>query len=105
MASLRREGRSGIGAERIPGAEHKIPPYTLTSDMHVAHVFIGRFDLPVPLSTVLVAAMAVVAASFGLIYLLPPRPPEPEKPGPLVPRAAVMALQALAVLTVAYLAV
>jgi hypothetical protein len=72
--------------------------------MHLAHVFIGRFDLPVPLSAVLVAAMAVVAASFGLIYLLPPRPPEPEKPGPLVPREVVMALQALAVLTVAYLA-
>ena len=58
--------------------------------MHLAHVFIGRFDLPVPLSAVLLAAMAVVAASFGLIYLLPPRSSEPEKPGPRVPRAVVM---------------
>ena len=73
--------------------------------MHLAHVFIGRFDLPVPLSAVLVAAMAVVAASFGLIYLIPPRTPEPEKPGPLVPRAVVMGLQVLAVLTVVYLVV
>jgi hypothetical protein len=80
-------------------------PYTLTSDMHLAHVFIGRFDLPVPLSAVLVAAMAVVAASFGLIYLLPPRSPEPEKPGPVVPRAVVMGLQVLVVLTVVYLVV
>ena len=47
--------------------------------MFPAHVFIGRFDLPVPLSTLLLAAAAVVAASFGLIYPLPP--PRPEKPG------------------------
>ena len=73
--------------------------------MHLAHVFIGRFDLPVPLSAVLLAAMAVVAASFGLIYLLPPRSSEPEKPGPRVPRAVVMGLQLLAILTVAYLAI
>ena len=73
--------------------------------MHLAHVFIGRFDLPVPLSAVLLAAMAVVAASFGLIYLLPPRSPEQEKPGPRVPRVMVMGLQLLAILTVAYLAI
>ena len=72
--------------------------------MHLAHVFIGRFDLPVPLSTVLVAAMAVVAASFGLIYLLPPRPAAPDKTGPRVPRALVIVLQTVAVLTVLYLA-
>lgn len=71
--------------------------------MRLAHVFIGRFDLPVPLSTVLVAAMAVVAASFGLIYLLPPRAPAPERTGPRVPRAVVIALQTVAVLVVLYL--
>jgi hypothetical protein len=72
--------------------------------MHVAHVFIGRFDLPVPLSTVLIAAMAVVAASFGLIYLLPPRPAAPDRTGPRVPRLVVVALQTMAVLAVLYLA-
>jgi hypothetical protein len=72
--------------------------------MHLAHVFIGRFDLPVPLSTVLVAAMAVVAASFGLIYLLPPRPSEPDEEGPVVPRTVVIAVQTLSVLVVLYLA-
>jgi hypothetical protein len=71
--------------------------------MRLAHVFIGRFDLPVPLSTVLVAAMAVVAASFGLIYLLPPRAPAPERTGTRVPRAVVIALQTVAVLVVLYL--
>src|ERR1035437_9170946 len=71
--------------------------------MRLAHVFIGRFDLPVPLSTVLVAAMAVVAASFGLIYLLPPRPSAPDRTGPRIPRAVVIALQTVAVLVVLYL--
>jgi hypothetical protein len=70
---------------------------------HLMHVFIGRFDLPVPLSSVLVAAMAVVGASFGLIYLLPPRKPAPDRPGPRVPRLVVMALQTLMVLGVLYL--
>ena len=73
--------------------------------MQLAHVFIGRFDLPVPLSTVLVAAMAVVAASFGLIYLLPPRPSAADRTGPRVPRAVVIALQTVAVLVVLYLVV
>ena len=71
--------------------------------MHLAHVFIGRFDLAVPLSTVLVAAMAVVAASFGLIYLLPPRRATPDRTGPRVPRAIVMGLQTVAVLFVLFL--
>jgi hypothetical protein len=71
--------------------------------MRLAHVFIGRFDLPVPLSAVLVAAMAVVAASFGLIYLLPPRPTAPDRKGPAVPRAVIMALQTVAVVVVLYL--
>jgi hypothetical protein len=71
--------------------------------MRLAHVFIGRFDLPVPLSSVLVAAMAVVGASFGLIYLLPPREAAPDQPGPRVPRAVVLALQTLLVVGVVYL--
>jgi hypothetical protein len=71
--------------------------------VHLAHVFIGRFDLPVPLSTVLVAAMAVVAASFGLIYLLPPKPSPPDRTGPRAPRPVVIAFQTLAVLTLLYL--
>jgi hypothetical protein len=71
--------------------------------MPLAHVFIGRFDLPVPLSSVLVAAMAVVGASFGLIYLLPPRKPAPDHPGRRVPRLVVLALQSLMVLGVVYL--
>jgi hypothetical protein len=70
-----------------------------------AHVFIGRFDLTVPLSTVLVGAAAVVAASFGLIYLVPPRPEKPEQPGPRLPRWVVMALQAIALLYLAFLVV
>ncbi|MDP9326465.1 MAG: hypothetical protein M3O87_08030 [Candidatus Dormibacteraeota bacterium] len=71
--------------------------------MHLAHVFIGRFDLPVPLSAVLLAAAAVVAASFGLIYLLPPRPDRHESPGRIVPRALVVALQTLASLYLVFL--
>lgn len=71
--------------------------------MFPAHVFIGRFDLPVPLSTLLLAAAAVVAASFGLIYLLPPRPEKPEARGVRVPRGVVMALQALAAVYVLFL--
>ena len=72
--------------------------------MHLAHVFIGRFDLPVPLSSVLIAAMAVVGASFGLIYLLPPKDREeaPDPPGPALPRAFVVSLQTLMVLGVVY---
>jgi hypothetical protein len=71
--------------------------------MHLAHVFIGRFDLPVPLSGVLIGAAAVVAASFGLIYLLPPRPEKPETTGRLVPRPMVISLQVLAWLYIAFL--
>jgi hypothetical protein len=73
--------------------------------MHLAHVFIGRFDLPVPLTAVLLGAGAVVAASFGLIYLLPPRQQKPERPGVAVPRPVVMAMQALAWLGVLFLVV
>jgi hypothetical protein len=58
-------------------------------------VFIGRFVLQVPLSIILVGAGAVVAASFGLIYLLPPRPEKPDGRGAIVPRPGVMALQAI----------
>jgi hypothetical protein len=71
--------------------------------MPLAHVFIGRFDPVVPLSLILVAAMAVVAASFGLIYLLPPRQAAQDHPGPRVPRAVVLALQTFMVLGVLYL--
>lgn len=71
--------------------------------MHLAHVFIGRFDLPVPLSAILVGAAAVVAASFGLIYLLPRRPEKPERPGSIVSRPVVMALQASAWVYLAFL--
>jgi hypothetical protein len=73
--------------------------------MHLAHVFIGRFDLPVPLSAVLLGAAAVVAASFGLIYLLPPRPEKPEPRGRMVPRPVIVALQALASLYLVFLVV
>jgi hypothetical protein len=71
--------------------------------MFLAHVFIGRFDLQVPLNTVLVGAAAVVAASFGLIYLVPPRPERPQQPGPRVPRALVVALQSVALIYLAFL--
>ena len=71
--------------------------------MHLAHVFIGRFDLPVPLSAVLLGAAAVVAASFGLIYLLPPRPEKPEAEGRAVPRGVVIVLQVLAWVYLAFL--
>jgi hypothetical protein len=73
--------------------------------MHLLHVFIGRFDLQVPLATVLVAAGAVVAASFGLIYLLPERPEKPDADGRTVPRPVVMALQTLALLYIGFIAV
>ena len=72
--------------------------------MHPAHVFIGRFDLPVPLPLVLVGAVAVVAASFLLIYLLPDRRKGPEGDGPVVPRAVIVGLQGLALVFVAFLA-
>ncbi|MHB8510136.1 MAG: hypothetical protein ACYDGR_16090 [Candidatus Dormibacteria bacterium] len=38
----------------------------------LAHVPIGLYNLPVPLGTVLVAAVLVVGASFGLIYVRAP---------------------------------
>jgi hypothetical protein len=69
------------------------------------HVFIGTFDMPLPLLAVMVAAVAVVAISFGLIYLLPPRPERPEDEGVILPRPLVILLQTLAVLTVLYLLV
>ena len=71
--------------------------------MHLAHVFIGRFDLPVPLSAVLLGAAAVVAVSFGLIYLLPPRPEKPDAEGRAVPRGVVIVLQVLAWVYLAFL--
>jgi hypothetical protein len=77
----------------------------IATGMFPAHVFIGRFDLPVPLSMLLLAAAAVVAASFGLIYLLPPRPEKPEGSGVVMPRLLVILLQTLAVAYVAFLAV
>ena len=70
---------------------------------HLAHVFIGRFDLIVPLSVVLVGAAAVVAASFGLVYMLPARSPGQPSLGPRLPRVAVMALQTLALAYLAFL--
>ncbi|MGI8607704.1 MAG: hypothetical protein ACR2MY_00540 [Candidatus Dormibacteria bacterium] len=69
--------------------------------MQLMHVFIGRFDLQVPLLTILVGAGAVVAASFGLIYLLPARAEKPDGDRAVVPRPVVMLLQSIAV---AYLA-
>lgn len=69
----------------------------------LAHVFIGRFDLAVPLPVVLVGAAAVVAASFGLVYLLPPREGAKPRRGPRVPHAVVVLLQSLAVVFVAFL--
>jgi len=58
--------------------------------MHVglvpAHIPIGQYGLPVPLTQVLVGAVAVVAASFGLIYLRPPRrTDDDELAGRLIP--------------------
>ena len=38
----------------------------------IAHVPIGLYDLPIPLTTVLLAAVVVVAASFALIYVRAP---------------------------------
>ena len=45
----------------------------LTGPAVLAHVPIGQYNLPVPLLQVLFGAVIVVAASFALIYLLPPR--------------------------------
>ncbi|MFN2465964.1 MAG: hypothetical protein ABR598_06835 [Candidatus Dormibacteria bacterium] len=73
--------------------------------MIILHAFIGRFDLQVPLLTVLVGAGAVVAASFGLIYLLPARGERPDEDRATVPRPLVMALQTVALLYVAFVAV
>ena len=73
--------------------------------MRLAHVFIGKFDLQVPLSLVLVAAVVVVAVSFGLIYILPERKPGPEGEGPRVPRPVLLLLQAFAIGFVVFLAV
>lgn len=71
--------------------------------MHLMHVFIGRFDLQVPLLTVLVGAGAVVAASFGLIYLLPARAEKPDGDRAVVPRPVVMLLQTIALAYLAFL--
>jgi hypothetical protein len=73
--------------------------------MHLMHVFIGRFDLQVPLLTVLVGAGAVVAASFGLIYLLPARAEKSDDDGAVVPRPVVMLLQTIALVYIAFLLV
>jgi hypothetical protein len=87
----------GQGSDRPPAA------YSL-DEMHGAHVFIGRFDLQVPLSLVLVAAVAVVAVSFGLIYILPERRAREPRSGAALPRWVLIGLQTLAVLFVAFLA-
>ncbi|MEA2647310.1 MAG: hypothetical protein QOE92_2393 [Chloroflexota bacterium] len=71
--------------------------------MHLAHAFIGKFDLPVPLPVVLAGAVVVVAASFVLVYALPDRRPEARRGGAVVPRWAVVALQALALAFVGFL--
>jgi hypothetical protein len=73
--------------------------------MHPAHVFIGRFVLQVPLSIILVGAVAVVTASFGLIYLLPPRREKPEGKGTAVPRPVVMGLQGIALVYLVFVIV
>ena len=70
-----------------------------------AHVFVGTFELQVPLTLILAAAMAVVAASFGLIYLVPAREERPEGEGAIVPRAVVLLLQAAAALSVVFMLV
>ncbi|MDQ6747018.1 MAG: hypothetical protein M3010_02770 [Candidatus Dormibacteraeota bacterium] len=72
--------------------------------MYVMHAFIGRFDLQVPLTTVLVGAAAVVAASFGLIYLLPARAEGTDANRGTVPRPLVMGMQAGALLYLALVA-
>jgi hypothetical protein len=69
------------------------------------HAFIGRFDLQVPLSTVLLAAAAVVAASFGLIYLIPARAERPDRDRAVVPRPIVMTLQGFALAYLAFMVV
>ena len=71
--------------------------------MHLMHVFIGRFDLQVPLVAVLVGAGAVVAASFGLIYLLPARAEKADEDRAIVPRPLVMLLQSMALVYLAFL--
>ena len=73
--------------------------------MQLMHVFIGRFDLQVPLLTVLIGAGAVVAASFGLIYLLPSRAEKADVDRAIVPRAVVMLLQTLALAYLAFVIV
>jgi hypothetical protein len=70
--------------------------------MYLMHAFIGRFDLQVPLQTLEIGAGAVVAASFGLVYLLPARAERPDGDRGVVPRPLVMALQAVALLYVAF---
>ncbi|MHB8508510.1 MAG: hypothetical protein ACYDGR_07655 [Candidatus Dormibacteria bacterium] len=71
--------------------------------MTVAHVFIGTFDLPVPLSAVLIGAVAVVAFSFGLIYIIPPREEPADGPGRPIHRAVVVTLQTLALVYLVFL--
>lgn len=73
--------------------------------MVVMHAFIGRFDLQVPLSSVLLGAAAVVAASFGLIYLIPARAERPDTDRAAVPRPVVMTLQGIALAYLAFLVV
>ena len=53
--------------------------------MVLAHIPIGQYSLPVPLFQILVGAVAVVAVSFGLIYLRPPRLATDEEAGRPLP--------------------
>ncbi len=57
------------------------------------HVPIGLYNLPVPLSAILLAAVVVVAASFVLIYLAPPKlRPEADDAGKPVARWVIVAM-------------
>lgn len=73
--------------------------------MVLLHAFIGRFDLQVPLGSVLLGAAAVVAASFGLIYLIPARAERPDTDRAAVPRPIVMTFQGIALAYLAFLVV
>jgi hypothetical protein len=72
--------------------------------MVLAHVPLGQYSLPVPLAATIGAALAVILASFVLIYLAPPRARDEPEGGPGAVRPEVTwALLAAGALLMAFI--
>ena len=71
----------------------------------LAHVPIGLYTLPVPLYVILIAAVAVVGASFLLIRIAPVRVAGGSERGRPVPTVAVAAMTALMAAYIGFIAI